>query len=49
LCRLPLARYVTSYYWAITTVSTVGFGDITAKTTAERLFSITAEMFGSVS
>ncbi len=43
-----MTRYVTSYYWAITTISTVGFGDITAKTTAERLFSIIAEMFGSL-
>lgn len=42
-------RYVTAYYWAITTISTVGFGDITAQTTTERVFAIMAEMFGSVS
>ena len=39
-------RYITAYYWAITTISTVGFGDITAQTTTERVFSIIAEMFG---
>eukprot|EP01043_Picozoa_sp_COSAG02_P022046 COSAG02_NODE_1134_length_14376_cov_382.343700_2_plen_705_part_00 len=43
-----MTRYVTSYYWAITTISTVGFGDITATTTAERVFAIIAEMFGSL-
>ena len=25
-------KYVTAYYWAITTISTVGFGDITGQT-----------------
>jgi hypothetical protein len=39
-------RYITSYYWAITTISTVGFGDITGNTDGERLYSIMAEMFG---
>ena len=41
-------KYITAYYWAITTISTVGFGDITGETDAERLYSIVAEMFGSL-
>jgi len=39
-------RYLTSYYWAITAISTVGFGDISGQTNSERIFSIVAELFG---
>ena len=39
-------QYITSYYWAITTISTVGYGDITGQTNAERLYSVCAEMVG---
>jgi potassium voltage-gated channel Eag-related subfamily H protein 8 len=41
-------KYITAFYWSITTISTVGFGDIVAQTQSERLFSIMAEMFGSL-
>lgn len=41
-----LAKYVTSLYYASTQITTVGFGDISAKTTMERLFSVFSQMFG---
>jgi len=38
--------YITSVYWAITTLSTVGYGDISAFTPFEKLLSITWMLFG---
>lgn len=32
--------YVTSVYWTVTTLSTVGYGDIFASTIAERTYCI---------
>ena len=32
--------YLYSFYWAIATISTVGFGDIRAYSSRERIFSI---------
>ena len=43
--HLP-CTHARRYYWAITTVSTVGFGDIVPKTLPERCFAIIAEIFG---
>jgi hypothetical protein len=33
-------RYITSLYWAATTFATVGYGDISANTSMERMFSV---------
>jgi len=36
----PLEQYVQSVYWAITTMCTVGYGDITPETSLERVFAM---------
>ena len=41
-------KYLWSVYWAITVLSTVGYGDVVAHTNAEKVFSIVAELFGCV-
>jgi hypothetical protein len=41
-------RYVTSIYWAMTTVSTVGYGDITAQTDIEKVASAMTMLFGAL-
>jgi CRP-like cAMP-binding protein len=39
-------KYLTSLYWAFSTLATVGYGDISAKTNIERMFSIVCMLFG---
>ena len=52
--RLGLSRddlpslYVHSLYWTITTLATVGYGDITAKTINEMLFAVVVMIIGAV-
>ncbi len=41
-------KYLWSVYWAITVLSTVGYGDVVAHTNAEKAFSIVAELFGCI-
>jgi hypothetical protein len=43
----PPFSQVTSFYWAITAISTVGFGDISGQTDKERIFSVIIEIFGT--
>lgn len=40
------ARYAGAVYWAVTTISTVGYGDITPASTTERLYTIFAMLVG---
>lgn len=39
-------KYLASIYWSISTVLTVGYGDITASTNTERLVSVLWMMIG---
>lgn len=43
----PFERYVWAVYWTITTLTTVGYGDITPAGTDQRIFVIVVEMFGA--
>ena len=38
--------YITSLYWCVTTLTTVGYGDITPTSNAEMLYAIVVEIFG---
>ena len=40
--------YVVAFYWTITTITTVGYGDITGTNTLERLFSSLIILIGVV-
>lgn len=40
-------QYVTSMYWTIATITTVGYGDMGAGTTGERLYSMLAMLVGA--
>ena len=39
-------QYTHAFYWALTTLSTVGYGDITPMTSQEHYLSIVCELFG---
>lgn len=38
--------YILSFYWTLTTVTTVGYGDISAGTTPERIYNLFIMSFG---
>jgi hypothetical protein len=40
------AQYLASFYWAMTTMTTVGYGDITPESDAERVLAVTAMVVG---
>jgi hypothetical protein len=41
------AQYVACIYWAITTMTTIGYGDIIPSNTEERIVTLIAELIGS--
>jgi hypothetical protein len=41
-----LEIYVNAFYFILTTITTVGYGDITGSTTSELLFSMFVEFVG---
>lgn len=43
------ALYLTSFYFAVTTITTVGYGDITGKNTLERGISVIVMLIGVIS
>lgn len=40
-------QYIASLYWAFTTMTTVGYGDITPKNNYERLYAVMAMLLGA--
>ena len=41
------AQYVTCVYWSVTTMTTIGYGDVVPSNRDERLFTVCAELAGS--
>ncbi len=41
-----LSNYVQSLYWTVTTITTVGYGDITSKNNLQTIFTICVEILG---
>jgi hypothetical protein len=44
----PGDQYILAVYFTVTTITTVGFGDMSASTTGERIFCIILEIFGVI-
>ena len=41
-------QYITSFYWTIATMLAVGYGDVYAETSFERIYSIMTQLLGSI-
>jgi len=44
----PHERYVAAFYWAVTTISTIGYGDIIPTNHGERILTLIAGLVGGV-
>lgn len=40
------SRYVSALYWAVTTLATVGYGDVTPSDDAQRIFAVVVMLLG---
>jgi hypothetical protein len=49
MCVNLAMRYTVAMYWSMTTLSTVGFGDINANTENEMRFAVVVELCGGIS
>ena len=38
--------WITSIYWAVTTMTTIGYGDISAHTAEERILAVVVMVIG---
>jgi hypothetical protein len=45
-CLFPQSRYITSVYFTITGLTSVGFGNVSANTEAEKIFTICLMLMG---
>lgn len=43
----PVHEYVRALYWSITTVTTIGYGDITPRSTVQTIFTMFIQLFGA--
>ena len=44
----PFELYITSFYWSLTTVTTVGYGDVVSNTFPEKIYNLFIMSFGVV-
>ncbi len=44
--RTKTSQYTESLYWTVSTVTTIGYGDVSAKSTEERVYAIFAMILG---
>jgi len=42
-----ITLYVAAFYWSLSTITTIGYGDISARNPSERLFAVAAMIVGS--
>ncbi len=45
----PSQQYLTSFYFTITTITTVGYGDVDIRTPLEKIFCIVIMLVGVIS